>query len=112
MRNIEHSRCLISKFVDFQGSDLTYVMSLMEEAEQFGMRKLLACCEFCIARDTSGRYNKAREYFLRPTGRAAPAGSTRTAMCIHRVCFLRDHPVNTWFPEDFLAENINDYRAS
>ncbi len=77
-------------------------MDLMEAAEQFGMRKYLACCENCIATDLSGRFEHALT-------RMPPGGSVRTAKCIDRVCRLKNYPPRNWPVETFLHTNINGY---
>ncbi len=76
----------------------------MESAEQFGMRKCLACCEYCIAHDTSGRFNNALKSI-------PPGGPVRIAGCIDQLSVLRDYPIKTWSPEYFLRNNINWYKA-
>ena len=78
-------------------------MELMESAEQSGMRKTLACCEYCIYCDSTSRYNDALKYV--PAG-----GSTRIASAIERVCMHRDRPIKTWSVEDFLRNNINQWK--
>ena len=94
------SRCLIQKHVVMQGADLKQMMELIESAQQFGMRNVMACCEHFIANDSTGKFNNALK-------RIPAGGSARAAACINRMCVLRDHPVQTWDVEHFYFNNVN-----
>ena len=77
----------------------------MESAELFGMRQFLASCEHYVVQDTSKRFNNALDHVANRSPKRM-----RTADCIHRMCHLRDHPVQTWSPAKFLRENLNYYK--
>ncbi len=83
-----------------QGADLKQMMELIESAQQFGMRNVMACCEHFIANDSTGKFNNALK-------RIPAGGSARAAACINRMCVLRDHPVQTWDVEHFYFNNVN-----
>ena len=88
-----------------QGKSLQSLLSTMESAERFGMKKTMACCEHAIAQDTSGRLTI---YNVRVNAHGA---SAHTVSCFERVCKLRDSPISAWTAEDFLRQPINQHHA-
>ena len=85
-----------------QGKDVKSFQRLMQSAEQFGMQKVLACCEYCIAMDRSKKFDG----FLQQK----PPGLERSAECIRLITYLREWPVKLWSPEVFLEMNLNKYQ--
>ena len=66
---------------------------LMRCALKAGMKKVVACCEFCIASDRIGKYNTVFS--------ALPSSSTfRLARGMRQGIYTRGF----WLPEDFLDQ--------
>ena len=68
-------------------------LNLMSSAAQLGMRKALACCEYCIAHDNTGKFNETLQSI--PTG-----SSARIVQCLRWKVF---HATETLSPERFLS---------
>ena len=65
----------------------------MSSAVQYGMRKVVACCECCIAYDKAGKFSKALDVI--------PSSSTQRIMsCMRQRIYNRED----WSPEDFLSK--------
>ena len=68
-------------------------LKLMTSAAQIGMKRTLACCEYCIARDYTGKFNETLQFI--PTG-----SSARIVHCLRWKVF---HATETLSPERFLS---------
>ena len=75
--------------------DVQAFHDLMGSASQFGMRKVLACCEHRIACDDSGKYNNALQTI----------SSGSAARIVQGLRYRLSHCggwAQAWTPEQFL----------
>ena len=100
----KYIRALIEGIFATQAADLKTFREILDSAVQFNMKKLVACCEHCIATDNSGKFNEIFQHF-------PPQSGVRILECLRRENNSKrsyySYQGSQLSPKDFLAFEPN-----
>ncbi len=82
-----------------QNGDLQTFQKLTEGAVQYGMKKVLTCCEYRIAIDSSGTFNEAVQHL-------PPENIVHLIDCLRRMFLKKCYRTERWSSEDFLSADL------